>query len=505
MGLAAYLLKRPARMVYSREEAFLCTSKRHPLKIHYRTAASADGRLLAVDVRIIGDTGAYASYGMAVITRAAIHATGPYEIPNAHIESVFAYTNNPIAGAMRGFGVPQVAFAHESQMDLLAEATGMSPLEIRRKNCLRIGSMTCTYQELGASVGIGATIEKVAEAYYGLDCKPTGNPFVLKGKGIGSMMYGIGNTGMQNPSTAQVELNPDGSIGLYSGAADLGQGCVTVLAQVAAQELGIDPEAVKLTFADTLVTTSAGATSASRQTYISGNAVLEAAKKLKDVMLTEAALILSCERSRLVLRDHCVVDSIDAQNKVTFKQIASRAHKTGVPLKWQGFFDPTTTPLDAETGRGAPYATYAFATHVAEVEVDILTGEVKVIKIVAAHDVGKAINPRNVRGQIYGGVAMGLGFALMEEYLPGRTESMKDYHIPTCADMPIVEAHIIEDPEPTGPFGAKGVGEPALIPTAPAILNAIADALGERIYDLPANLERVATASIQRRSRALRM
>ncbi len=182
--------------------------------------------------------------------------------------------------------------------------------------------------------------------------------------------------------------------------------------------------------------------------------------------------------------------------RVSFAKVAKRAHRLGMPLTWQGYFDPETTSLDPETGQGIPYATYAFATHMAEVEVDELTGEVRVLKVVAAHDVGKAINPSNVRGQIYSGVAMGIGFALMEEFFPGKTESMKDYHIPTIADMPEVVAIIVEDPEPTGPFGAKGVGEPALIPTAPAILNAVADALGVRIYDLPANLERVLKAGL---------
>ena len=247
--------------------------------------------------------------------------------------------------------------------------------------------------------------------------------------------------------------------------------------------------------ADTLFTSSAGASSASRQTYISGNAVLEAAKKLKEVLLTEAAMILKIDRGDLIVEAGRVYSRENPENAVSFERIARRAHRTGLPLKWQGYFDPATTSLDPETGAGDPYATYAFATHVAEVEVNIVSGEVRVLRIVAAHDVGKAINPRNVHGQIYSGVAMGVGFALMEEFIPGKTESMKDYHIPSCADMPEVVSIIVEDPEPTGPFGAKGVGEPALIPTAPAILNAIADALGVRIYDLPANLERVIKAA----------
>lgn len=495
LGLAAYLLNRPVRMTFSREEAFLSTAKRHPLKIRYKSAANKDGRLLAIDVKIIGDTGAYASYGMAVVTRSAAHATGPYEVPNVHIESIFAYTNNPIAGAMRGFGVPQIAFAHESQMDLLAEALGISPLEIRRKNLLRLGSMTATRQELTASVGIGECLEAIAPHYERIKKNtPLLDKRILRGVGLGCMMYGIGNTGVQNPSTAQVQLQSNGQVTLFSGAADIGQGSSTVLIQIAATELGLDPDQVTLVNADTGLTTSAGATSASRQTYISGNAVLDATKKLKETLLTHAATMLKTSRGVLSLRKGKIVDSSNTERFVSMEQVAKRAEREGIPLKWQGFFDPETTPLDVATGEGKPYATFAFATQLAEVEIDILTGEVTVVKIVAAHDVGKAINPDCVRGQIYGGVAMGLGFALMEEFIPGKTVSLKDYHVPTCSDMPVVEAIIIEDPEPTGPFGAKGVGEPALIPTAPAIINAIADALGVRIYYLPANLERVMKA-----------
>ncbi|MFA6221826.1 MAG: xanthine dehydrogenase family protein molybdopterin-binding subunit [Desulfomonilaceae bacterium] len=495
LGLAVYHLKRPVRMTYSREEAFLCTPKRHPLKIKYKSAADTDGRLLAVDVKIVGDTGAYGSYGLAVVTRSAAHATGPYEVPNVHIESIFAYTNNPIAGAMRGFGVPQLAFAHESQMDLLAEAIGISPLEIRRRNALRLGSTTATKQELRASVGIGPCIKAVAPYYRKMLKKTKSTDHkILKGVGLGCMIYGIGNTGVQNPSTAQTELLPDGQVVLFSGAADIGQGSSTVLVQIAAAELGLSPYEIIFVNADTLLTTSAGATSASRQTYISGNAVLDATRKLKEALFTEAATMLKTGRGSLRMKNGRIIDSSNSKKYVTLEQVARKAQREGIPLKWQGFFDPDTTALDTTSGQGDPYATFAFAAQVAEVEVNILTAEVTVKKIIAAHDVGRAINPDLVRGQIYGGVAMGLGFALMEEFIPGKTKSLKDYHVPTCPDMPDVEALIIEEEEPTGPFGAKGVGEPALIPTAPAILNAIANALGNRIYSLPANLERVMKA-----------
>jgi CO/xanthine dehydrogenase Mo-binding subunit len=309
------------------------------------------------------------------------------------------------------------------------------------------------------------------------------------------MWYGIGNTGMQNPSTAQVEMNLDGAVTLYTGCADIGQGSTTVLGQIAAGTLGLAPDEIRMVVADTKLTTNAGATSASRQTYISGNAVRDAAAKLADVLLTEAVDIMKIPKNALAFEGGSVVHKDDPHRRIPFSKLAARAHRKGIPLCWQGYFDPVTSPLDPDTGRGAPYATYAYACHVAEVTVDITTGEVTVDRVVAAHDVGRAIHPEGVIGQICGGVAMGVGFALMEEFTPGVTASMKDYHIPTANDMPEVTPIIVESVEPTGPFGAKGVGEPALIPTAPAVLNAIADALGQRIYHLPANLERVLEAA----------
>jgi len=494
IGLALYHLRRPVRLVFSREEAFLATPKRHALKMEMETGATKDGRIHALRARILCDTGAYASYGVAVATRAAVHATGPYEIENIELESLCVYTNNPIAGAMRGFGVPQIAFAHESQVDLLAQELKLDPLEIRRINALRPNSKTGTGQALTASVGMIKTLQAIEPHYRKAKSqwKTETIPEPLRrGIGIGSMWYGIGNTGVQNPSSARVEMDAKGRITLFSGAADIGQGSSTVLTQIAAEVLGVEPSEISIVIADTKWTTNAGATSASRQTYISGNAVKDAASRLADVMLTEAVDVLKTPKSLLLLEDGFVVDSRHSDRRVPLSRLAKRAHDRGRPLTWQGYFDPVTSPLDAETSQGIPYTTYAFATHLALVTVDTSTGEVRVNKIVAAHDVGKAIHPQNVEGQIQGGVGMGLGFALMEEFIPGKTTSMGAYHIPTTLDMPEIIPLIVEDREPTGPFGAKGVGEPALIPTAPAILNALADALGERIYRLPAHPERV--------------
>ncbi len=500
IGLALYHLRRPVRFVWSREEAFLASAKRHPLTMTIKTGADRDGRLRAMEARILCDTGAYSSYGVAVASRAAIHATGPYEIENVAVTSLCVYTNNPVSGAMRGFGVPQMAFAHESQIDLLAEKLGLDPLEVRRLNALKIGATTATGQTLQASVGIGACLEAIRPYYEEtrarLGCRKS-SLYRRSGLGLGAMFYGIGNTGVRNPSTARIELDPDGSVWLYTGCADIGQGSTTVLVQIASEVLGLPPEEIRVVVGDTKTTSNAGATSASRQTYISGNAVKDAAEKLAATLLTEAVDVLKVPKTSLAFGAGFVTDAKAPERQVPFAELAARARKKGLPLTWQGYFDPETVPLDPETGQGIPYATYAFACHLASVSVDVLTGEVRVERVVAAHDVGKAIHPAGIRGQICGGVAMGVGFALMEEFIPQETTSMQDYHIPTCCDMPEVVPIIVESAEPTGPFGAKGVGEPALIPTAPAILNAVADAIGERIYDLPANLERVLAASVQ--------
>jgi CO/xanthine dehydrogenase Mo-binding subunit len=490
LALAVFYVKKPVKIVYSREEVFQVTSKRHPLKIQYKSGAKKDGTLTAVEVDILGDTGAYASYGSTVAIRSAVHATGPYQVPNVKVRSRMVYTNNSWSGAMRGFGVPQMAFAHESQMDLLAQALKMDPIEIRLKNSLRVGSETATGQTLMSSVGIGETLRKVKEwrNRSTISQNVSKKPFIKRGIGIGSMWYGIGNTGIANPSTAQMEIDPNGEIRLLTGVADIGQGSDTALLQIASEAISVPLKEIRLIRADTAVTTDAGATSASRQTYISGNAILNAINSLKEEAIKEASRILGVEERDLYYEDGQIKHQSKSPVSISIKDLAKRCGKV---LRGEGHFNPETTRLDAKTGQGVPYATYAFATHLAEVEVDTETGKVKVKRVIASHDVGKAIHPKNVMGQITGGVAMGMGFALMEEFVPGETTSFVNYLIPTSKDVPDVIPIIVEDEEPTGPFGAKGVGEPALIPSAPAILNAIADAIGQRIYHLPANLERV--------------
>jgi CO/xanthine dehydrogenase Mo-binding subunit len=294
-----------------------------------------------------------------------------------------------------------------------------------------------------------------------------------------------------------MEIDSSGEIRLLTGAADIGQGSDTVLLQIASEAIGIDLREIRLIRADTALSPDAGATSASRQTYISGNAILQAVKHLKQEVLREASHVTGLAEKDLYVEEGTVKSKKDPSLSLPIREVADRSGKI---LKGEGTFDPESTRLDPKTGQGIPYATYAFATHLTEVEVDTQTGKVRVNRVVACHDVGKAVHPKNVEGQITGGVAMGLGFGLMEEFIPGETTSFVNYLIPTSKDVPEVVPILVEEEEPTGPFGAKGIGEPALIPTAPAILNAIADAIGERVYQLPATLERVLEA-IQRNRR----
>jgi CO/xanthine dehydrogenase Mo-binding subunit/aerobic-type carbon monoxide dehydrogenase small subunit (CoxS/CutS family) len=501
IGLAAWLLDRPVRCVYSRPESMAASTKRHPARITARAGCTADGKLTAY--RFHGDfnTGAYASWGPTVADRVPIHCTGPYEVPHVGATSAAVLTNNPPSGAFRGFGVPQAALAHEALMDELAAGIGMDGLEFRLKNAIRAGSLTATGQRLEASAGLAQCLEAVrphwqtwrreAEAANHDAQTARRGRTLRRGVGIGCMWYGCGNTSLSNPSTLSVGIGRDGRITLYNGAVDIGQGANTVMVQICADALGLEATKIEIVMGDTDLTADAGKSSASRQTFVSGKAAELAGLDLRRQILrltnAEAEARILAGDGRLMVEDGAHTHEIDL---AALPELAG-----GDVLMGTGTFDPPTTPLD-EHGQGSPYGTYGFAAQIAEVAVDLDLGTVKVLRMVAAHDVGKAVNPTQVEGQIHGGIAQGLGMALMEEYLPGRTENLHDYLMPTFGDMPRIETIIIEDPEPLGPYGAKGIGEPALIPTPPAILGAIHHATGVRIRRLPATPDRVRAALI---------
>jgi len=315
-----------------------------------------------------------------------------------------------------------------------------------------------------------------------------------RGVGYGSMFYGLGyGFSRTDIASATLALNQDGSIIARSGEVEYGQGSDTVFCQIIAEELGVDYIAIKLITADTDVTPDSGPTSASRLTFVGGNAFIKVSRSLKKLLHGVAEEILG--ESDLVFREGMVFSRSDPEKSISFKKLAGEAYARGVPAVVTEWYNNTTHDVDPETGQGDAYATYCWATQMAEVEVDTETGKVEVLRIVAVTDVGKALNPLNCEAQIEGGVAQGLGYALEEEIKEEggyvKTETLGEYMIPTSLDVPPIEVHLLEVAEPKGPYGAKGVGEPALIPTPPAVLNAVRDALGLRIHKLPANLENV--------------
>ncbi|MBN8890613.1 MAG: molybdopterin-dependent oxidoreductase [Rhodospirillales bacterium] len=491
--VAAWLTLRPVRMVYGRGESMAASTKRHPARIAAAAAADAGGRLTAFTFHGDFDTGAYASWGPTVANRVPVHAMGPYAVPHVRCTTAALHTNGPPAGAFRGFGVPQAAIAGEALMDMLAAQLGLDPWDIRRINALGEGSTTATGQMLGAGAALPECLDAIRPRWQAL--RQEASDFnrqagvLRRGAGLACMWYGIGNTSMSNPSEMVIGIGADGRCTLFSGAVDIGQGSNTIMVQIAAEALGVPPEALNLVSGDTKTTRDAGKTSASRQSFVSGNAARLAGAALRAEILRRAN---AGPEAMIMLHDGRI--SVVSGDAATILDPAAMAPDAeGLVLRGEGRFDPPTTALDAH-GQGIPYACYAFAAQAALVEVDTALGTVRVLRIVAAHDVGRAVNPTLVEGQIHGGIAQGLGLALMEEYLPGRTDNLHDYLIPTIGDVPEIETILVERPDPLGPYGAKGVGEPALVATAPAILNAIADAIGARLTRVPATPDRVLAA-----------
>ncbi len=494
IAIAAWRLNRPVRMVYSRAESMQSTTKRHPSRIRMKVGAGRDGRLTAIDFDADFNTGAYASWGPTVANRVPVHASGPYYVPNYRALARAVHTHLVPAGAFRGFGVPQSALAQEQLYDELALKLGLDPLEFRILNALEAGQPTVTGQVLPDGLGFKRCLEALrprwraaraeAEAFNGAAAGP-----IRRGVGVAGMWYGCGNTSMSNPSTIRAGLRPDGRVVLFQGAVDLGQGSNTVIAQIFADALGAPIDALDLLGADTDTTADCGKTSASRQTFVTGNAAARAGAAMRRQLLRLANAgedaSLGFEPGALILRGPGGETRID---------LASLAvNPAGFVIDCAETYDPPTTPLD-ENGQGDPYAVFGSGAHLAEIEVDIELGRVRVTRLTCAHDVGRAINPTLVEGQIEGGAAQGLGLALMEEFIPHRGENLHDYLIPTIGDMPPVECILIEDPSSEGPFGAKGIGEQALIPTAPAIFNAIHHATGVRLTRAPAIPSRVREA-----------
>ncbi|MER9433560.1 molybdopterin-dependent oxidoreductase [Mesorhizobium sp. M0618] len=490
IGLVALKTGRPAALAYTRNESMMSTTKRHPAEMKATIGADADGLVTGMIFEGDFNTGAYASWGPTVANRVPVHASGPYATPNYRAEGRAIHTHGPISGAFRGFGVPQATIMQETLYDELAGKLGMDRLDFRLRNCLRNGSETVTGQLLESGVGIAECLESLqphwVRATADADAFNSANRDRKRGVGVASCWYGCGNTSLPNPSTIRVGIAADGAVILHQGAVDIGQGSNTVITQICADALGLPLEKFQLKSADTAITPDAGKTSASRQTFVTGKAAEKAGRALREKILRFANVsenaALQLDGPAIVIREGEATRRIDlATLDVDTEGFVFRAEET---------YDPPTLPLDAK-GQGKPYAVYGYGAQIAELEVDLKLGTVKLLKITAAHDVGKAINPLLAEGQIEGGIAQGIGMALMEEYIPGRTENLHDYLIPTIGDVPPIETILIEVPDPEGPFGAKGLGEHVLIPTAPAILNAIRHATGVLVTKIPATPTRI--------------
>ena len=503
VALAAWRLNRPVAISYTRGESMRSSTKRHPSDIRLEVGCDADGRISGFVFDGIFNTGAYASWGPTVANRVPVHASGPYMTPDYRASSLAVHTNAPPAGAFRGFGVPQSAIAQECAYDLLAEKLDMDRLAFRRINSLQNNMPTVTGQSFATGVGITDCLAALQPKWdaaiaradkFNKDAKNTGS-ILRKGIGVASCWYGCGNTSLPNPSTMRMGVTPDGVCVLHQGAMDIGQGANTVISQIAAEALGVPVHSLSLIDGDTDLTPDCGKTSASRQTFVSGKAAMLAGRALREIILRHgnvsdnANLVIDGAQIRLVDKLTGGSASIDL--------LSLPVNPYGYVFMAEETYDPPTTPLD-ENGQGAPYAVYGYGAQMIELTVDIGLGQVRLEKMTTAHDVGRAINPLLVEGQIEGGAAQGIGLALMEDYSPGRTENLHDYLIPTIGDVPQFEHIIVEVADAEGPYGAKGLGEHVLIPTAPAIVNAIRHATGVLITHLPATADKICAALHQR-------
>jgi selenium-dependent xanthine dehydrogenase len=492
-ALLAQVTGRPVKILYDRHESLLVHPKRHATQIRIKLGAKRDGTLVAAETELFGDTGAYASLGTAVMERATTHSTGPYVVPHVKADCYAMYTDNPPSGAFRGFGVTQSGFAIESFMDELAKRLGMGPVELRRKNALRVGQVTVTGQLLTESVGLDECIDRVeAEMRRLTDGE---DPFTARpvegapnrrrawGFAIGYKNTGLGG-GIADKAGAEVELFDDGTAEVRTSSAEIGQGLVTVLQMIAAEELHLPLEDVRVLLSDTDLTPDGGPTTASRQTYVTGNAVRYAAETLRQALASTMAEKYDCSPESVRFAEGLIHVNGD---RITFAEAAVAMKAEGrEPRARYEYLAPETQPLG--TGGDMHFA-FSFATQAAEVEVDLETGEAHVLRVIAANDVGKTINPLGLLGQIEGGVMMGLGNALTEEYIveEGRvfTDRLARYRVPSVVFTPEIIPIVVEHPTGEGPHGAKGIGEITSIPTTPAIVNAIYNACGVRIRRLP--------------------
>ncbi|MEA1940044.1 MAG: xanthine dehydrogenase family protein molybdopterin-binding subunit [Candidatus Caldatribacteriota bacterium] len=488
--------KKPVRLVYTREESLMAHSKKHAFIEKYKIGAKKNGKIVALEAYYIGNAGAYTYLTPWVGLYATVSATGPYKIPNVKIKTQMVLTNNVFASAYRGFGSNQANIGYESIIDELARKLNMNPLEIRRINCMHTGdALSTTKQVIKTYVALPEAMEK---AWAGLEEPTISKRKDIKiGRGIamGLMSYGR-MTFLHDSSRCYVKLENDGSLVVRSGIPDLGGGQASLLSQIAANELGVPMKKVKVYNTDSMLTPLAGTTTATRQTYMSGNAALKAAREVRNRILNKAAEVLNVNPDKLDIVSEKIIVKYDKSEYLPLTEAIQACNAEGIELYSEAQFNaPFTGIPDLTDMKGMTFPDFAFGAQAVEVAVDIETGQVKVLKIVSCYDVGKALNPASVEGQMEGGSIQGIGYALSEDYalkkgIP-QTLSLAEYIIPTAVDSPDVKTIMIESGGGLGPYGAKGIGEPSYNNIVPAILNAIYDATGVRIRRLPATAERI--------------
>lgn len=494
LGLLVWKTRRPVHMVFSREETFIGHGKRHPYVLRYKTGAKKTGEIVALEAELISDSGAYAALSPWVLFYSLVTATGPYRIPHVHVDAVTVYTNNPIASAYRTFGSIQTCVAYEGQMDLLAKTLGMDPLVVREKNFLRRGDSIATGQVLETDPMLAETMRKAWDA---LGPARANDGPVRIGRGLAASLTPYGRMcWTRDSASAWVGLELDGGAVVRCAAPDVGGGQMSSLCSIAAEVLGLPLLDVQAIGRDSHFTPRAGTTTATRQLFMSGNAVLKASRALRQHVVDQAAELLEAGAADIELAEGKAFVRGAPDRAVTLGQVVRAMSASGRPMQVLDKYDAPSAPtIDPRTGQGKPFNDYTFGTQAVEVEVDEETGQTRVSRLVACYDIGQAINRQSAEGQIEGGAVQGLGHALLEAIALEdgivRNPHLIDYRMPTALDSPAVETILVESGNGLGPFGAKGIGEPAMTPTPAAVMNAVGAAIGRPVTVFPITAERV--------------
>ena len=499
-AVAAMKINRPVKVVYTRHDDAQLTSKRHPFQMYYKVGVKNDGTLVSAEILLEENAGAYATLSTVVSYRSCAQAMGPYVIPNIHVDSNSYLTNLPTTGAFRGFGSPQAAFGHERMMDVIADELGIEPMALRLKNVIRPGDQTQTAQVLNESVGAEETIQEAAKLAKWGTFNPTKDGRYKYGLGMSSIHYGncLGAAGWHmDGSGVNIKLFPDGNVHVAYGLVEMGQGSETAVRQMTAEAMGISMDRITVLPTNSAQVPDSGPAVASRNVVMTGNAIRNATKKFLPVLKNSAAKWMSCSIDDISISNDIINDR-SSGTEIQFHELCDYMGKTQTDMEFTGWWHTPELDYDATTGIGEAYFSYSFATQIAKVKVDTLTGLVDVENIYAAYDVGKAINPSGIEGQVEGGSAQGIGWATTEDFKikdgKVQTPNLTTYLLPTALDSADVETTIVEKPEPEGPWGAKGIGEPSIIPTAGAVANAVSNAIGIQMNEIPLTPERVLNA-----------